>query len=146
MWPILKTLQRALSRADPRTDGANIHTQGRKTKRDRDRYQDSNRLINRGRCVRVCVCLCLSTTSTLTAIGGSRLHRPAQQSHSKPSVNQTADVGPKTMIASEITVFTRQPYTHTHKEVKVTALPRLNMQSNTSVSAASCCAVSLSLV
>lgn len=38
------------------------HRKG-KTKRDGDRYRDSNRLINRGRSV--CVCLCLSTASVL---------------------------------------------------------------------------------
>lgn len=71
----------------------------RDEKRDADKCQDSNRLVNRERERKreriLRVCLGSSTASALTKRGRSRLRRPAWLSHSKPAVNQPDDNAPK---------------------------------------------------
>lgn len=67
------------------------HAGEKRQKRDGDKCQDSNRLVNRERSLRVC--LYSSTASALTKTGRSRLRRPARRSHSTPAVNQRDNGG-----------------------------------------------------
>lgn len=67
------------------------HAGEKRQKRDGDKCQDSNRLVNRERSLRVC--LYSSTASALTKTGRSRLRRPARQGRSTPTVNQRDNGG-----------------------------------------------------
>lgn len=79
----------------------------------------------------VCVCLCLSTASALTGIGGSRLRRPAKQSHSEPSqlsIKQPT-LGQNYDSIRNNSLYPSVSHAPTHAkagEVKVTAQPCLN--------------------
>lgn len=79
----------------------------------------------------VCVCLCLSTASALTGIGGSRLRRPARQSHSEPSqlsIKQPT-LGQNYDSIRNNSLYPSVSHAPTHAragEVKVSAQPCLN--------------------
>lgn len=79
----------------------------------------------------VCVCLCLSTASALTGIGGSRLRRPAKQSHSEPSqlsIKQPT-LGQNYDSIRNNSLYPSVSHAPTHAragEVKVTTQPCLN--------------------
>lgn len=126
MWAILKTLQRALSGADQRTDGTNIHTEKRDKKRRISRLKQTHK--QREKCVRVRLFVLVNSVRA----NWNRRVPPPPSGEAMPlqaNCQSNSRHGAKTMIASEITVFTHQSHTHTHThtgEVKVTAQPCLN--------------------
>lgn len=84
-------------------------------KKGRQRDMETQAGISRGRGVRVCACVSRSSmVFALTEIGGSRLRRPATQLQNQANCQSNSQDGAKTMIASEITVFTHQSHSRTH--------------------------------